>query len=891
MNTSKKIISLLMCMLMVLTMVPMSVFATEATEIGTIHIEGIPAPVYGQTVKEYNTVMHNGSMDGTHKINGSTRVDNSGHINYGNIELVEWDYYNSEKSSYFTFTEVLPSVYYFVQWLEPAAGYKFPNDVVVTVDGAVSVETELDEDGCLTVWAKFDVAAPTEIDTVHIEGVPAPVYGQTIKSYYEAIEAKITDGTITVNDEVYDSTAYKYGNLLDDGWNVRTEADGYLSSTSTESIKEGTYYVAMWFLPDNGYVIPEDVNVIFDGAKSVKIEVEDDGCLDIHAEYEVEAPAPTEIDTVHIEGIPAPVYGQTVKEYNTVMQNGSIDGTHKINGSTRVDIAEGIFYGNIELVEWDYYNSEKSSYLTFTEALPSVYYFVQWLNPVAEYKFADDVAVTVDGAVSVETEIDEDGCLTVWAKFEVAPPTVIDTINIEGVFAPLYGQVPKYYLDDVIAKVKVNNEPYDSKNQAFGNLNVEWQTICDSTKTMLSSSETFSEGTYYYLLELYPKTGFVFADIDDISASVNGNASVELEASTVYDDTVLVWVKLEVECPHAYDNACDATCNKCESTRTPAAHKGGTATCTDKAKCSVCGEAYSSLKAHSYKTTVSTKATLSKNGKTVEKCSCGAVKSKSEKTVYYPKTIKLEYTSTIYNGKTKTPSVTVKDSKGNKISKDYYTVKYASGRKNTGKYSVTITFKGKYSGTKTLYFNILPSKTSKITPTCSTTEIKASWKKVTGASGYKVELLNSKGKVVKKVTTTKTSYTFKKLSKVTTYKIRVTAYKTIDKKAVYSTVSTTITTSTAPAKVTLSKVTAGSKSAAVSWKTVSGASGYQVQYSTSSKFKSAKTATVSKGSSKKTTIKKLTKGKTYYFKVRAYKTVDGKKVYGAWSAVKNVKVK
>ena len=64
-------------------------------------------------------------------------------------------------------------------------------------------------------------------------------------------------------------------------------------------------------------------------------------------------------------------------------------------------------------------------------------------------------------------------------------------------------------------------------------------------------------------------------------------------------------------------------------------------------------------------------------------------------------------------------------------------------------------------------------------------------------------------------------------------------------------------------------------------------------YSTSSKFssKTTKTATVKKGSSKKTTIKKLAKGKTYYVKVRAYKTVDGKKVYGAWSSVKSVKVK
>jgi len=314
---------------------------------------------------------------------------------------------------------------------------------------------------------------------------------------------------------------------------------------------------------------------------------------------------------------------------------------------------------------------------------------------------------------------------------------------------------------------------------------------------------------------------------------------------------------------HTYDNNCDKTCNVCKATRSIS---------------------------HSYKN-VTTNATLTKNGKVESKCSvCGYVSKTT--TIYYPKTIKLSATSYTYNGKVKSPTVTVKDSKGNALKKDTdYTVSYASGRKNTGKYSVTVTFKGKYSGKKVLYFNILPSKTSKITPTCGTTSIKASWSKVTGASGYKVELLNSKGKVVKSATTTKTAYTFKSLSKVTTYKVRVTAYKTIDKKAVYSTVSTTITTSTSPTTVTLSKVTAGSKSATPAWKKVSGASGYEVMYSTSSKFSSSKTATIKNGSSTKTTIKKLTKGKKYYFKVRAYKTVDGKKVYGAWSAVKSVKVK
>ena len=51
---------------------------------------------------------------------------------------------------------------------------------------------------------------------------------------------------------------------------------------------------------------------------------------------------------------------------------------------------------------------------------------------------------------------------------------------------------------------------------------------------------------------------------------------------------------------HTYDNACDANCNVCGETRTPADHTGGTATCTAKAVCTVCGESYGDLAAHTY---------------------------------------------------------------------------------------------------------------------------------------------------------------------------------------------------------------------------------------------------------------------------------------------------
>lgn len=92
-----------------------------------------------------------------------------------------------------------------------------------------------------------------------------------------------------------------------------------------------------------------------------------------------------------------------------------------------------------------------------------------------------------------------------------------------------------------------------------------------------------------------------------------------------------------------------------------------------------------------------------------------------------------------------------------------------------------------------------------------------------------------------------------------------------------------------PGKVKLSKVkNVKKKSMKITWKKVSGANGYQVAYGTKSNFKGAK-----KKATKKTslTVKKLKKKKTYYVRVRAYKTVDGSKVYGAWSAKKKVKIK
>lgn len=178
------------------------------------------------------------------------------------------------------------------------------------------------------------------------------------------------------------------------------------------------------------------------------------------------------------------------------------------------------------------------------------------------------------------------------------------------------------------------------------------------------------------------------------------------------------------------------TCYICNATRTETIPATAKHTYTEKViaptcakngytlhTCTTCGVYYTSDYVHTighgsktYRALVS-KATLSKNGSAVAICSaCDTVVKKE--TIYYPKTISLSRTSYTYNGKVQTPSVTVKDSKGKALKKDTdYTVSYASGRKNVGRYAVTITFKGNYSGTKTLYYNIAPqgTKVTKLT--------------------------------------------------------------------------------------------------------------------------------------------------------------------------------
>ena len=157
--------------------------------------------------------------------------------------------------------------------------------------------------------------------------------------------------------------------------------------------------------------------------------------------------------------------------------------------------------------------------------------------------------------------------------------------------------------------------------------------------------------------------------------------------------------------------------------------------------------------------------------------------------------VSLSNTSYTYNGTVKKPAVTVKDSTGKRLSAANYTVSYQSGRKNVGKYKVTVKFKGNYSGTRCLYFKILPPKSaiSKLSSGKNSLTVTIS-KKTTQVTGYQIHFsTDKKFKYTKQkniVGHKKTKYTFKGLLAKRYYYVRVRTFKKIGNTTLYSNWST-----------------------------------------------------------------------------------------------------
>ena len=189
-----------------------------------------------------------------------------------------------------------------------------------------------------------------------------------------------------------------------------------------------------------------------------------------------------------------------------------------------------------------------------------------------------------------------------------------------------------------------------------------------------------------------------------------------------------------------------------------------------------------------------------------------------------------------------------------------------------------------------------PAKVTEVdTETRSSTYLTLNWKKVSGASGYRIYKYNTSSKSYEKVTTiskgSTVSYKITGLTAATEYQFKVRAYKKTDTGTLWGSSSSAYKDCTKPAQTKNLKVATKSSAVTLTWSKVARAGGYQIYRYNSKTKKYEKIATVKGNKTFSYKNTKLKKGSTMKYKVRAYKTYNGTNYYGAYSEVVSIKVK
>ena len=171
-------------------------------------------------------------------------------------------------------------------------------------------------------------------------------------------------------------------------------------------------------------------------------------------------------------------------------------------------------------------------------------------------------------------------------------------------------------------------------------------------------------------------------------------------------------------------------------------------------------------------------------------------------------------------------------------------------------------------------------------------KIQIKWKKIAKAKSYQIYRSTSRYGTYKRIkTTSKLSFTDGKRASGTTYYYKIRATRKIGGKTCYTYFSNVKATTARPAKALITSAKAvGKYRAKLKWKKVSGASGYELHRSTSKSRAYRRVKVLTKGSIV-TYTNKAPKKRNYYYKVRAYRLVNGRKVYGDFSAAKRIHIK
>lgn len=293
---------------------------------------------------------------------------------------------------------------------------------------------------------------------------------------------------------------------------------------------------------------------------------------------------------------------------------------------------------------------------------------------------------------------------------------------------------------------------------------------------------------------------------------------------------------------------------------------------------------------HSYgkSKTVTQKASFSVGGETAFVCkTCGAKKDKT--VIYKVSSAALSGTVYTYSGKSIKPTVTVKNTKGEKLKAGRdYTVTYDKDTKSIGKHKAVIKLCGNYTSSKTLTYSIIPKNVSSLSAKSVKNGIELKWNAVSGGVKYRVYSYNSKTKSYKTLLNTSNNYCKVSAESGTGYTLCVRAYKTVGDKSFFGKSFTCVKCACAPKAVSLNVKALGSANVKLSWSKVK-CTGYEIFFKQDGDYTKMKTITAENGNDYyKNSLKK---GKTYTFKIRTYLKFGGKTYYSSFSSPCSVKVK
>lgn len=270
------------------------------------------------------------------------------------------------------------------------------------------------------------------------------------------------------------------------------------------------------------------------------------------------------------------------------------------------------------------------------------------------------------------------------------------------------------------------------------------------------------------------------------------------------------------------------------------------------------------------------KADFEQDGKISLKCSVCGMDRSSTREISRVQDVSLDKDVFTYNGTPQVPTVTVTATDGTKLVAGKNYIITTTNCVEAGTVTLTVELMGFYEGERSVEYEIQPAA-------IDSSRFKLSATSFAYTGKVRKPAVNAKGYASDDY---KVTYLSPSSKNVGTYKLRISG-------ADNYTGTVELTYKINPKGVSLKSLSAGRKLFKAGWvKGMQGISGYQLQYSTDSGFKtSPRTVTIKGRNNVSRKQNGLKAHKRYYVRVRTYKTTGGRTYYSAWSKSRSVTTK